>query len=167
MHSNAIAVVVDPRPEPRPRFDQRFVRHLDALGASRQEPRFDEQIDHLTIDRRSDELFVEHLAPGVLATLTGFDEAHEQPLGLNSLWLLETVIDPIGGSSDRGDDRTCFAIGVKSQRLVGAPLPRLDQCVRNKRKRASMVGGLGHDGVDKILGDNETNPFRWLGDGGS
>ena len=167
MHAESVTIVVDPRPEAWPRFDERLVGHLDALCASSQQPRFNEHVDDIAIDRRAFELGIRHLSPRVFGVVTGLDETQEQPLGLESLRWLETVVDPFGGSGDGRGDRSGLAVRVEGQLVVGPAMPRLHQRMRDQRERPGVIVGLGDDGVDQFWCDDEASSLGRFGDDGS
>ena len=81
MSAQSFPVLIDPGREPWPRANQRLMGDLDAVSPGRQQACFDEQIDHLALDRRSFDLCVDTLRRAYSDPLRP-RQSEEQLLGL-------------------------------------------------------------------------------------
>ena len=142
-------VLVEPRPQPRPRSGQRFVGELDGVLLGGDQPGADEQAEH-------------PFAVGVAAERAGRDtRANRFTVGRRGdeaqqhraqLWALlggKALVEPVGGAGDGPADLPGGPVPLDGEHTAVAPPPRLGQGVRQQRQGTGLALDVAHQQVDQ------------------
>ncbi len=145
--AEAFTVLVDPGAEARPAGDEGLVGELDAVLVDGDEPVAGQLFHH---DRQIPvgplvQFGAGQRAAGVGVALTGLDQAEEQAAGGTGLGRGQLAVRLFGGRRDGSADPARRLVRAQGQQSAAAPLPGLQQRVRQHRQRARLVEDLVHD----------------------
>ena len=124
----AFDVVVEPASQSWPGAGQGLVGDLQDAVVAGDQAGSDKGLDQLVVGGRDEPS--RHAAPDCFAFGAGRDQPEDQVAQLSALVRLDPRVEPLGGLGDGAVDPAGGAVAVDGEGVALAPLPRLEQGVR-------------------------------------
>ena len=151
--AQALAVLVQPPPEPRPLTDERFVGELHGAFVHRHQPRpnqlVEEVVHHRCGFRARSQLPQGHPTTRVLRPLAGLGQPEERPPQEVLLGLGGVREELLGGLGDGTPYTSGIPVPVEGKSPSVPPGPRLHERMREQRQSAGLPGRIPKDELDQ------------------
>ncbi len=168
MQAQTIAILVEPRAQPRPVPDERLVRDLGRAVADGDEAGVGHRVEQLgdaLVAPERGELGQRRPAAGVLGPFSRFGQREERAPRKLLLVGIERAVHVFCGRRHRGAHSARGPVRVERELPAVPILPRRAKCVGEQRQGAGLAQDLLDQHLDQARLDVQTRDLRRTGNG--